>query len=51
VERAAFANANPQTFAATALKYWEIIADKLSVAGARFALLVFVVASATLQAI
>jgi len=28
------------------MKYWEVIADKLSAAGAAFALLVFVVASA-----
>jgi hypothetical protein len=28
------------------MKYWEVIADKLSAAGAPFALLVFVVASA-----
>jgi len=28
------------------MKYWEIIADKLTAAGAPFALLVFVVASA-----
>ena len=28
------------------MKYWEIVADKLSAAGAPFALLVFVVASA-----
>ena len=33
VERAVFANIDCQTFATTELKYWEIVADKLSAAG------------------